>query len=448
MLNRLSIIISKFSPDLRKVIANTAWLLADKVFGISTGLVVSIWVARYLGPEQFGLFNYVISLTSLLSPIAGMGARTIAVRDLARTADKKNEILGTNFVVCIVAGAVTAPLAIASAYLLEPGNQAIIILVGIIAFGNIFLAFDTIDIWFQSQTQSKQIVVARRSAGLLVSLFKLILVYFHAPLIAFAWTITIELAISAIAMVSVYKLQGNLLKDWHFSLSRAKDIVREGLPLVMAGIAIYIGSKIDQVMLGSLLSDKSQLGFYSTAVRVAEVSDFLPVIFASSIFPKLAQLDISEKKDLDKVQVYFDIMLFLWLANAIPISLLSGSIISILYGPSFSPSGDILAVYIWGQFGASLGIARISYLTIRGILKYSLYTAILGAVLNICLNYFLIPRYQAMGATVATLSTYLISIILINFFVKDLQPVGMMILRSFDLYHAALRIKDATFNKS
>jgi O-antigen/teichoic acid export membrane protein len=448
MLDRLSIIISRLSPDFQKIIANTGWLLADKIFGISTGLIVSIWVARYLGPEQFGLFNYAISLTSLLSPIAGMGARTIAVRDLARTSDRKDEILGTTFVVCLVAGATIAPLAIAFASLLEPDNQAIITLVGVIAFGNILLAFDTIDIWFQSQTQSKQIVVARRSAGLLVSLLKLILVYFHAPLITFAWTITIELAISAIAMVAVYKLEGNLLKSWHFNLLRAKSIVREGLPLVMAGIAVYIGSKIDQVMLGSLLADKSQLGFYSTAVRVAEVSDFLPVIISSSIFPKLAKLDISEKGGLDKVQVYFDVMLFLWLANAIPISLFSGSIISILYGPSFSPSSGILTVYIWGQFGASLGIARISYLTIRGILKYSLYTAIFGAVLNICLNYFLIPRYQAMGATVATLVTYLMSIILINFFIKDLQPVGMMILRSLDLYHAALRIKHAFINKS
>ncbi len=447
MLNILSIIINKFSPDLQKIIANTGWLLADKILGISTGLVVSIWVARYLGPENFGLFNYVISLTSLLSPIAGMGARTIAVRDLARSSDRKNEILGTNFIVCLVAGTITAPFAIAFASLLEPGNKDIIILVGIIACGNIFLAFDTIDIWFQSQTQSKKIVVARRSAGLLVSLLKLLLVYFHAPLIAFAWTISIELAISAILMLAVYKLEGNLFKDWNFNLSRAKNIIREGLPLVMAGIAVYIGSKIDQVMLGSLLVDKSQLGFYSTAVRVAEVSDFLPVIVASSIFPKLAKLNISEKNDLDKLQVYFDIMLLLWLGTAIPISLLSSTIISILYGPSFSPSSGILAVYIWGQFGASLGIARISYLTIRGILKYSLYTAIFGAGLNISLNYFLIPQYQAMGATIATLITYLISIILINFFIKDLQPVGMMILRSFNLYHAVLRIKHVFLNK-
>lgn len=448
MLNRFFIIISRLSPDLQKIIANTGWLLADKIFGICTGLIVSVWVARYLGPEQFGLYNYAISLTSLLSPIAGMGVRTIAIRDLARTSDRKDEILGTTFVVCMIAGAVTAPLAIAFASLLEPGNQAVLVLVAVIALGNVLLAFDTIDIWFQSQTKSKQIVFARRSAGLLVSLLKLVLVYLHAPLVAFAWTIAVELAISAIAMVIVYKLEGNLLKNWHFNLLRAKNVVREGLPLVVAGIAVHIGSKIDQVMLGSLLADKSQLGFYSTAVRVAEISDFLPIIVASSIFPKLAKLDISGENDLNKVQVYFDIMLLLWLGIAIPISLFSGFIISVLYGPSFSPASGVLAVYIWGQFGANLGIARSSYLTIRGILKYSLYTTVFGAALNICLNYFLIPRYQAMGATIATLFTYLMSIILVNFFVKDLRPVGIMILRSFNLYRAALRIKYVIFSKS
>lgn len=441
MLDRLGKITQRFSIDLKKIAANASWLLLDRLIVMITGLVVGAWVARYLGPEKFGLYNYATSIVSFLTPITGISLISIIVRDLARTPSEKDNILGTTFLIFLVGGAITVPLAVILSLLLEPSNQTIQILVGVIAFSNILLAFDTIDIWFQSQTQSKQIVVARRSSGLIAAIFKLTLIQLHAPLIAFAWTISVELVLSAISMMITFELKGNSIKKWRFIPGRAKEMIREGLPLILAGISVYICSRIDQVMLGSLLTDKSQLGFYSIAVKISEVFNFLPMVVASSIFPKLSTLDVEDVEYQNKLQVYFDIMLFLWLIVALPISLFSSPIILFLYGSDYSPAARILGVYVWAQFGANLGVARSSFLTIKGILKYSLYLGIIGAFLNIGLNYFLIPQYQAMGATVATLITYLVVIVLANFFIRDLRIVGIMILRSLNLYRAALRIK-------
>ena len=441
MLDRLGKITQRFSIDLKKIAANASWLLLDRLIVMITGLVVGAWVARYLGPEKFGLYNYATSIVSFLTPITGISLISIIVRDLARTPSEKDNILGTTFLIFLVGGAITVPLAVILSLLLEPSNQTIQILVGVIAFSNILLAFDTIDIWFQSQTQSKQIVVARRSSGLIAAIFKLTLIQLHAPLIAFAWTISVELVLSAISMMITFELKGNSIKKWRFIPGRAKEMIREGLPLILAGISVYICSRIDQVMLGSLLTDKSQLGFYSIAVKISEVFNFLPMVVASSIFPKLSTLDVEDVEYQNKLQVYFDIMLFLWLIVALPISLFSSPIILFLYGSDYSPAARILGVYVWAQFGANLGVARSSFLTIKGILKYSLYLGIIGAFLSIGLNYFLIPQYQAMGATVATLITYLVVIVLANFFIRDLRIVGIMILRSLNLYRAALRIK-------
>ena len=441
MLDRLGKITQRLSIDLKKIAANASWLLLDRLIVMVTGLVVGAWVARYLGPEKFGLYNYATSIVSFLTPFTGISLISIIVRDLARTPSEKDNILGTTFLIFLVGGAITVPLAVILSLLLEPGNQTIQILVGVIAFSNILLAFDTIDIWFQSQTQSKQIVVARRSSGLIAAIFKLTLIQLHAPLIAFAWTISVELVLSAISMMITFELKGNSIKKWRFIPGRAKEMIREGLPLILAGISIYIYSKIDQVMLGSLLTDKSQLGFYSIAVKISEVFNFLPMIVASSIFPKLSTLDVEDVEYQNKLQVYFDIMLFLWLIVALPISLFSSPIILFLYGSDYSPAARILGIYVWAQFGANLGVARSSFLTIKGILKYSLYLGIIGAFLSIGLNYFLIPQYQAMGATIATLITNLVVIVLANFFIRDLRIVGIMILRSLNLYRAALRIK-------
>lgn len=441
MLDRLGKITQRLSIDLKKIAANASWLLLDRLIVMITGLVVGAWVARYLGPEKFGLYNYATSIVSFLTPFTGISLISIIVRDLARTPSEKDNILGTTFLIFLVGGAITVPLAVILSLILEPSNQTIQILVGVIAFSNILLAFDTIDIWFQSQTQSKQIVVARRSSGLIAAIFKLTLIQLHAPLIAFAWAISVELVLSAILMMITFELKGNSIKKWRFIPGRAKEMIREGLPLILAGISVYIYSKIDQVMLGSLLTDKSQLGFYSIAVKISEVFNFLPMIVASSIFPKLSTLDVEDVEYQNKLQVYFDIMMFLWLIVALPISLFSSPIILFLYGSDYSPAARILGVYVWAQFGANLGVARSSFLTIKGILKYSLYLGIIGVFLSIGLNYFLIPQYQAMGATIATLIINLVVIVLANFFIRDLRIVGIMILRSLNLYRAALRIK-------
>ena len=440
MLNKLTKAGRKFSPSLRRIISNISWLLADKILQLGLALFVGIWVARYLGPEQFGIYNYAISLVGMFSPLVSMGLNSIIVRDIVSDPLRRNETLGTTFVLSLIGGVLTLLLSVTSISLLDPNNNVTRWLVGIFAAGTIFQAFDAIDFWFQSQLQSKYVVLSRQSAYILICVVRVWLIQMHAPLQAFAWARLAELALSGIGMVIIYKVRGNHLTLWRVSLQRAKDLLRESFPLILAGFAIYAYSKIDQIMLGSLLENKSQLGFYSVAVKLAEIFDFLPIIVASSILPKLSQLKEQGKDYMRKMQIYFDVMLFLWLIVALPVSLLSSFIVTRLYGEFYAPAGNILSVYVWGQFSSNLGIARTTFLTIENKLHYSLYLSLLGVLLNIVLNCFLIPKFQAMGATIATIITYFVVVIISNFLIKEIKTVGILILRSLNLYLAALRI--------
>jgi O-antigen/teichoic acid export membrane protein len=438
---KLSKFTQKLSPDVLKVASNFGWLLSDKILQMGLALFVGIWVARYLGPSQFGIYSYAISFVGMFTPLVNMGLPSLVVRDIASDIQQKEVTLGTTFILNLIGGLVTLILSVGIIYLLEPSNNLIHILVGIIAVGSIFQAFDVISLWFESQVQSKNIILAKRTAYILVCAVRIWLIQIKAPLVAFACTILLELALSAIGMVITYQKKGNNLKLWKISWLRAKELLWEGFPLVLSGIAIYLYSKIDQVMLGSFLVDKSQLGFYSVAVKLAEIFDFLPLIMASSILPKLSQLKpISRELYQKNLQIYFDIMLLMWLVIVIPVSFVSQFIVTSLYGLSYAPAGTILTIYVWAQFGSNLGVARSTYLTIESKLHYSVYFSVSGAFLNILLNYFLIPHFQAIGATVATLITYFTVIVLSNFFVSDLKPVGLMILRSLNLYRAFLRI--------
>ncbi|MEG4806805.1 flippase [Microcoleus sp. F8-D3] len=441
MLDKLTAVSQRLGPSLRQVLSNIAWLFTDQILQMGLGLFVGLWVARYLGPTEFGLLNYAIAFVSLFSSVATMGLGTLVVRNIARDPECKNETLGTAFGLQFTGGCITLVLTVTVIALLKPNDTLTRWLVGIIAAGTIFNAFEAINFWFQSQIQSKYTVLAKNSVCFLVAAVRIGLVTIKAPLLAFAWVRLGEVALVGIAYVYFYQLTGNKIKDWHFSWKRCKELLSESWPIILSGLAVYVYSKTDQIMLGAM-NQNAQLGYYAAAVKISEICDFLPMIISSSIFPKLANLRKTNYEEyLNKFQIYSDIMIFLWLAVAIPISLLSPWIVNLLYGEKYAKSAGVLAIYVWAQFGSNFGVARSTYLNIEGQLRYGLYLTVIGSIFNVGLNFFLIPKYGAFGATLATLITYFYVIILVNFLIKELRPFGNLIWRSLNLYNAACRIR-------
>lgn len=439
MLNKLTAVSQRLGPGLRQVLGNLAWLLTDQILQMALGLLVGVWVARYLGPAQFGLLNYAIAFVSLFASVATMGLGTLVVRDIARNPECKEETLGTAFAIQFAGGVITLLLTVTGISLLNPNDSLTRSLVAIIAAGTIFQSFETINFWFQSQVESKYTVVAKNAVSLLVAGLRIGLIQIKAPLIAFAWLRLGEVAVAAVAIALVYQSRGNDFKLWRVSWERGKQLLQESWPLVLSSVAVFIYSKIDQIMLGS--ADQTELGYYAVAVKLSEVCDFLPVIIASSIFPKLAQLrEKNYAEYIKKFQIYSDTMLFLWLGVALPISLLAPFIVHTLYGEQYAASAQVLSVYVWAQFGSNFGVARNTYFALEGQLRYGLYLTVVGSIFNIVLNSLLIPKYGALGATVATLITYFYVIILVNFLIKELKPFGNLILGSLNLYKAASRL--------
>src|SRR5215203_3858568 len=86
------------SPRLQKYLQNISWLFFEKMLTLFVGMLVSIYVARYLQPEQFGLLNYAISFVGIFSAVSALGLDQIIVRELAKSPLRNNELLGTGFV--------------------------------------------------------------------------------------------------------------------------------------------------------------------------------------------------------------------------------------------------------------------------------------------------------------------------------------------------------------
>ena len=261
------------------LIGNLVWLVTDQILRMGLGLWVGVWVASYLEPTQFGLLNYAIGFVSLFASATTMGLDTLAVLlDIARAPECQEETLGTALILQLAGGIITLLLAVTAIALVNPKDSLTLWLVVTVAAGTMFQSFETINFWFQSQVQSQYTAVAKNSVSLLVAGIRIGLILVQAPVIAFAWATLAEVALAGLGIALVYQSRGNNFKLWRVSWQRGKQLLQESGPLVLSSLAIFIYSKIDIIMLGSV--DKTELGYYAAAVKLSEICDFWPRIIA------------------------------------------------------------------------------------------------------------------------------------------------------------------------
>ncbi len=400
----------------RRIVANTGWLVTDNVINVVAGLFVGAWVARYLGPAMYGVYNYALAFVLLFSPIVGLGLKDIVVRDIVRSPARRHEILGTSFGLQSSAAVVTLALAVLVARFARPGDTVILWLVGILAARFLFQAVgDTLDFWFQSQVQAKYTVWARNIGLVLISVAKIGLILGGASLVAFGAAALSQAAITAAALVIFYLVSRQTLSSWRPNLHTAKELLRSSHPLIVSAVAITIYMRVGQVILGTLASEE-QVGLYSAAARLSELWYFAPVAISSSVFPAIVRSlqTESHEKFARRMQLYYDVMAGLAYAVAIPTVILAPFLVRVLFGSDYLGAVPILRIHILAYVFISLGVARSRWLVAEDNIRFGMAATLLGAVVAIILNLILIPRYGGMGVAWAVLlsqaiSTYLSS---------------------------------------
>lgn len=399
---------------LQKIISNTGWLFADKALRMGVGLLVSVWVARYLGPGQFGLLNYVGAFVALFSTFATLGLDGIVVREIVRHPGEETEILGSAFVLKLIGGVLTLLAAVGSISLMRQGDPLTRSLVGIVAAGTLFQAFDVIDFWFQSQVLSKYTVIAKNGAFIVIALAKVVLILLQAPLIAFALAGLAEIALGAVGLVVTFRRNGHTVREWQGSTRRCRELLANSWPLILSGLSVAVYMKIDQVMLGEMVGNEA-VGIYTSATKISEIWYFIPVAIVSSVFPSIIHArNDDEGLYYRRVQRLFSLMTALSLSIAVPMTVLSTTLVVILYGKGFLSAGPVLAVHIWASLFVFLGVAQGSWDLTENLTRLALFRIAAGALLNVVLNLFLIPAYSVMGAAVATVISQAFCAVILN----------------------------------
>ncbi|MFC1462583.1 flippase [Verrucomicrobiota bacterium] len=416
---------------IQKIATNVAWLVFDYALRLGVSFLVLVWLARHLGPRDFGAYSYALALITLLAAVATLGLNTIAVRDIVKHPEQKHEILGTAFMLKILGGIVGILLAFTVATMAKPGESNAVLrsMVVIISFGFLFRSMDVVDIWFQSQVLSKYTVIARSAASLLANVLRVVLIVRNAPLVAFAWMALIEIGSEGLALLVAYRAAGGRVSRWRTVAATGRRLFADSWPLALAGLAVAAYMRIDQVMLGQLLGDRS-VGIYSASVRLAALWYFIPNALVPSVFPAIIRArQVDPETYRVRMQALYGILALISICVALIVTMARGPIVSLLYGADYQEAAGVLGLHIWAGLFVSLGVASQRFLLAENLAKVASVRTFLGCATNILLNALLIPPMGIRGAAVATLASYAIATFSIGLH-RDGRPQALMMLKS------------------
>ena len=415
---------------IRRYLSNTSWLMAERILRMIVALFVGVYVARYLGPENFGLLSYALSFAGLFLAIATLGLDGIVVRDIVKNPSGSDQLLGTAFLLKI-GGTLLMWTGIAIAMPLTQYDVQAYTLIAIVAFSSIFQVFNVIDFKFQAEVKSRYVVHAQLIQLLFSSVAKLILIFQQAPLIWFAWVYVLDGLVLAGALVMMYRKNIGRMLVWKWNPATARRLLKDSWPMILAGLVISIYLRIDQVMIKEMMT-AADVGLYSSAVRLSEAWYFIPSVIVTSLFPAIVNARKNDKQLYEnRIQNLFDLLTWLAIGVAIPVTLLSGWIIPVLYGDAYSGASSVLTIHIWAGVFVFLGVASSRWHINENLQKLYFVRTLTGVLINVLLNVILIPEYGINGAAVATIISQATAVYFFDIMNKKTRKIFYMKTKSF-----------------
>lgn len=398
----------------KKVAKNSSWIVFQNIFTMILGVVVTGVIARYFGTEKYGIFNYILSITSLFSGIASIGIYHIATKDLTQRPEDEGKILGTSFTIRLIA-AILLIIAAETTVCIMTHNDSTSMVIGILlSLMMLFSCSEVIDYYATANLKVKYLAVSKCISYIIFAVLKILIVVLKLDIRYYTATYLIEGIIYAIFLFISYKLiHKNIGKTckWSFDKDYAKKLLSNCWYFALSSIMVTIYMRIDQVMLGKMIEDKSQVGIYSAAVRIAEMWAFVPNSIISSFKPVIMKYkgENNNKEYVKNLQRLYDISSLVSILFAIGITIFARLIIMILYGKAFLEASKILYILIWGIWFGILGNVHYVWLICENKGKYSLFYSATGSISNIIFNAILIPKYGMYGAAIATLISQFIA---------------------------------------
>ena len=400
----------------KKFKINLSWLLFDKLFRASANIFLTVFLARHLGPDNFGILNYLLAILFLFVSISSLGVNPVLVNEIVKKRRNSMPSLINSYYLRFLISLISYFLFLLIIYTLNNNiiyhNYSLIL--GVII---ILKSCEVLFSFFEAKSFSKYIVISQ-SVGFFISASMILFIVINAiDNIYIYYALVLDLVIVFI-LINIFYFIYFKNHFYKFNFIIIKRLISKSLPVLISTLSILLYMRIDQIMIKEMLNEY-QLGIYSVSVRYIEIFHFIPKIIMISILPVI----LTSRNYYVKLLGINSVMNKISLILIIFIFLSSDIVIPLIFSDTYIESINITKILSFSIFFVFLGVVNEHWYVTKNLQKfYALYVSF-GALLNIILNYILISNFGLKGAAYATVFTYLIIIFFLDYFNKHTREV-------------------------
>jgi O-antigen/teichoic acid export membrane protein len=369
------------------------------------GLIYFAYAARYFGAKDFGILSFAIAITSLLAILIDFGTNLLIIREVARDKSKISKMIGNSFIIKIAFGLLA--FGILTAYLrILSYNENIVIISYIMLISILICSIKGVfDSLYQALEKPVYLSIGNIANILLLLSGLYIAMLYRLNIIQFSY---IYLFINLILLIYfAFSIRKYTKISYDFDPTYLKYMLKESWPFAItyAFVSIYVWT--DSIML-SIFKGEIEVGYYNVAYRLVLALLIIPVGFNIAVYPILSRnYLVKNSRNLMNsiISKYFIIMLLLVFPIAIGTSLLADRIIFLIFGAEYFPSVIILQILIWSLVFTFMNAPFVKLFESINMQVLVMKITGISALINVVLNYFLIPKYSVIGASIATLIT-------------------------------------------
>lgn len=375
-------------------------------FGLGAG--VSILIARLLGPTGQGAYSVLVTLGLLGVQLGTLGLNTSTAYHGGALRESVRQLVGFILAFAAIIGvllgsSVLAVEAVAPHILPVDGSVQAILVALYLPLGLFAVLSQALLLGLRRIAWYNSLEVGQ--AGLTLAGLAIVAVLAGATPESFY---AITLAVTATA--GIVGLAAGLRGVGRPGVP-ARDLVerllRYGARSYLANLFSFVVLYIDVLMVAALLDD-TEAGFYAIAARVAEWAYTLPIAAGAMLFATLVEQEPSERRRFT-LDIAFKVALGMPLV-LISVGVLAPFLVEMLYGEAFLPSLPALYWLLPAIFALGLHTLAASHLAVIGMPWVAVASPALGALVNLALNFWLIPARGIQGAALASLAAYVVMV--------------------------------------
>ena len=413
-----------------KEIKNAGWIIAEQIFQMAVSLVVGVLTARYLGPSNYGALNYTASFVTFALSVATLGMEGVVIKKMIMSPDDEGVYLGSCMLFRFISSILSSIAIFVIVAVLNPDDRLKWILVFLQSFQLIFKSVQILDSWFQRHLKSRYVSIGKMVACLIVAGYKIFLLATQKDIVWFALSNSLTDIVVALMLYIFYRTEhGQNLK---VSKKKGMEVLSESYHFILSGLMSATYSQMDRIMIGSMMTDVD-VGLYTTATAICGMWLFVPNAIINSFRPKILELKKqgNEESYMRRLEQLYSSIIWLCIFASVVICILGNFVIRILYGDDYIGAVSALRIAIWYETFAMIGTARGIWILCENKNKYVKYYLGIGAVVNLILNYVMIPVWGINGAAVATLITQIITSMIAPLLFKETRYHTLIVLRAF-----------------